>query len=144
LIVSLRSRAAPPAVSAVTAPAIETPKPAPAGRPRPTGPVLRFGQVLYLNDVDMRRDTEPLRKYLENHLARPVDIVPIPYDAGSIAEALREGQVDIAHLPPLAYVRARDKVAGVIPLATVTIDGMKVYNGALVTRADTKTTDLKA
>jgi phosphate/phosphite/phosphonate ABC transporter binding protein len=108
--------------------------------PRPTPPPTRtarrgrarFGLVL-------SRHTEPNQLIVQS-LARAVrrDVAVVSVDSyARLVDALAEGQVDLAWLPPVAYVRAQRAGAARLVL-TIERDGARSYSSALVVRADAR------
>ncbi|MCA9669037.1 MAG: phosphate/phosphite/phosphonate ABC transporter substrate-binding protein [Myxococcales bacterium] len=106
----------------------------------PNGPPLRFAAAPYLPRAQMQRDLGPLMSYLERRLERPVKLVlPDTYDR--TIQLLLRGEVDVANLPPYAYLRAvrmaRAKKRGdARALVTVVAGGATSYEGYLVVRRE--------
>lgn len=107
-----------------------------APEPRP----LRFAPLPLENREAMLRQFLPLATYLQRQLGQPVDMVfHDRYEA--LLEAFARGDVDLALLGPLPYVRLRERVAGAVPLVHfLEADGTSAYRCALVDFAGDRVT----
>lgn len=83
----------------------------------------------------------PLVAHLSKVLGLPVELrVAEPYK--ELPRLLRTKVVDVAQLPPLAYVRVRDAFPGVVAVATPIIGGSPTYLGHIYVRAESSYRDL--
>ncbi len=97
---------------------------------------LVFGMPLYRQNDDGTA-LRPFADYLSHSLGVPVEIrVAEPYQ--QLPALLLSGAVDIAELPPLAYVRARTANGEVRVVATVVISGNPTYLGHLYVKSDSR------
>ena len=79
-------------------------------------------------------DSQPLKAYLEKETGYHFKIgVPISYAA--VIEAIGTEEVDVAWLPPFAYVLANEKFGAQVVLIPVR-QGIKKYRGCFITRKD--------
>jgi len=84
-----------------------------------------------LGHPDLR--VEPLRAYLQSATGLP--IVARVFDRpDALIAAVARSEVHVAMLSPLAYVRARQRIRGLRPLATATERGSPTYLGYFVVR----------
>jgi phosphonate transport system substrate-binding protein len=81
----------------------------------------------------MVRDAEPLLRYLQQALQRPVSLVLLE-DYEQAQARLDKGEVEVLRLMPLAYVKLRERVPGLELLATVVSGGARTYQSVIVTR----------
>ncbi len=79
----------------------------------------------------LRGEIDPLRRYLERALGRPVDITITKSYVDSSDKLLR-GDVAFALLPPLMYLRTRAKDDRVEPLAVKLFDGAAHSDGLIL------------
>ncbi len=109
--------------------------PAPTASPMPavlTGPPLRLGTPPFIPADLLRAEIAPLVEHLSRRLGRPVTLtIGRGYD--DIAAQIVAGELDVAKLTPLQYVRARAAAPGIQLLAIQTYDGSSSYEGYLVT-----------
>jgi phosphate/phosphite/phosphonate ABC transporter binding protein len=89
---------------------------------------VRVGVVITRREVDPRKIADRLCTALR----RPVVVCTFTTYAG-LVDAVSDAEVDLAWLPPVAYVRAR-RIAGVELLATVERNGRAAYASALLGR----------
>ncbi len=108
----------------------------------PDGPVLRFGTVRYLPAGTQKRDHSPLARHLEAQIHERVDDISID-DFEQVQAQLRSHQLDVAMLNPLSFVRLRERMPDLVPLAAATADGARTYQGAFVTRMNASITKLE-
>jgi len=75
---------------------------------------------------------EPLRKYLEKNLKRPVKFI-LATDYTSVIEALKAKKIHMAYLPPFAYVLASQKMK-MVPIITLGEGGKPaMYHSCIIT-----------
>lgn len=95
---------------------------------------LTIGSVAMDIPAVMYQRLRPLANYLEQELGRPVMLKPAP-DLSKAAEAVASGQVDIAYLTPVAYLKANEK-GNVRVIAKLVTKGKDSFNLMLVARQD--------
>jgi len=97
---------------------------------------LRFGVTPALGADVAHKSTAPLAAYLSDVLRIPVEIVVAEtYDQLSIM--LAENKVELALLPPLSYVKAKEQVSGLIPVVSKIGRGSHYSSYILVRAEDT-------
>jgi phosphonate transport system substrate-binding protein len=97
---------------------------------------LVFGGALY-KEGDDGASVRPLTTYLARRMGIRVDLrMGEPYR--ELPTLLREGSVDVALLPPLAYVQAREQLPQIRPLATGVVSGNPTYLGHLYVKDDSR------
>jgi phosphate/phosphite/phosphonate ABC transporter binding protein len=96
---------------------------------------LRFGVTPYLPADVTERETAPLTEYLSRSLGVPVSLV-VARSYDELASSVVSGDIDVASLPPLAFVKARRSQAGLQPLASMVRRGTVDYSSYLVARND--------
>ncbi len=79
------------------------PRPASAGQP-----VLRFGSVAMDIPAVMYHRLSPLTRYLSAEVGREV-VLELSPDMPTAIDRLVKGEVDLAYLTPVAYLRARER-----------------------------------
>lgn len=79
------------------------------------------------------KNNQALKKYLEEKLAKKVELV-VTTDYSSMIEAMRHGRIDIAYFGPLSYVLAKSK-SDIEPFAAVERKGSTTYQGVVVANA---------
>jgi phosphonate transport system substrate-binding protein len=118
---------------------LELPGP-PLGSGRPI--VLAYDRV----SSDMTAEAwAPLTARVERATGLRIELQEHARYADTVA-AISGGQADLALLPPLAYVRARETTPGIEPLAQTLVDGMTSYSAYFFVRRDspwTTATDLR-
>lgn len=94
---------------------------------------LNVGVSAYFGE-DPTSLMKPLVRYLERELGIPVSVrVAEPYV--ELPALLKSGEIDVAQLPPLAYVLIRRKLPGIRPVATPIIGGSPSYLGHIFVRS---------
>jgi len=121
------------------------PAPSPAGPP-PTLPsgcvpaegepeVIRFGATPYVGTRTIEKHFGPILDYLAAEVGVPVQLVTVrSYD--ELQERFEAGEVDVASLSPLVYVRAKEQLPCIQLLLTQVTQGSPYYSGYIVVRAD--------
>ena len=89
----------------------------------------------------LREEIEPLRKYLERSLGRPISLAIAGSYEDSSGQLLR-GEVEFAVLPPLMYVRTRAQDDRVQPVAIKLFDGATHSDGLILSRGDGDITEI--
>ena len=97
-------------------------------------PELRLGSVAMDTPTAMHRRLKPLIDYLTGELGRPVTLKLSP-DLSNAAEDVARGEVDIAYLTPVAYIKAH-KSGGVRLVAKTVTKGKSSFKLMLVVRKD--------
>lgn len=95
---------------------------------------IRFGSVAMDIPPVMHRRLTPLTEYLGTELERPVRLQLSP-DMPSAIAALAAGEVDLAYLTPVAYLRAHAQGGAQLIAKTVT-DGRASFQLMIVVRED--------
>lgn len=84
-----------------------------------TGKELQFGSVAMDIPAVMHKRLTPLTNYLSQELKRPVTLKLSP-DMGAAIDNTAKGNVDLAYLTPVAYLRANDRGNARLIVKTVT------------------------
>jgi len=95
---------------------------------------LLFGSVAMDIPAVMHKRLTPLTKYLSNALHRPVSLKLSP-DMGAAIKETAAGNVDLAYLTPVAYLRAHDEGGAQLVAKTVT-DGKASFQLMIVVKED--------
>jgi serine/threonine-protein kinase len=111
----------PPSVAYVETVVVDTQKP------------IRFGLSPALGVQAARTQGERVASWLKKRFEREVRPVVVG-DYQALVDAITEGEVDFAWMPPVSFVRAADNGAGVVALAQRY--GRPTYESAIVVRAD--------
>jgi serine/threonine-protein kinase len=96
-----------------------------------TGPPTQLGWAPTVAPDVLEAEARPLHDYLGDALSRDVDVV-MTESYGELADALIDGEVDYAVLPPLLYVRTKEREPNIVPLALKEFDGAKKSDGLLL------------
>lgn len=99
------------------------------------GTALRYGVSRYLPEQEVLERHQPLARFLEQELDRPVEIVVVA-DYQDLAQRTIEGDVDLAALSAFHYVRAAEGNDGVRLLARATTRSGDSYAGVILSKAD--------
>ena len=114
-------QAQPPSVAYVETVVVDTQKP------------IRFGLSPALGVQAARSQGEKVAAWLKTRFDR--EVRPVVFgDYPGLVDAISEGEVDFAWMPPLSFVRAADRGVGVVALAQRY--GRPTYESAIVVRAD--------
>ncbi len=108
--------------------------PSAASQPEPRPTRLRFGSVAMDIPAIMHRRLLPLTRHLGERLGMPVTLRLSPNMDAAI-QALATGQVDIAYLTPVAYLRAHEQGGAQLLVKTVT-RGRDHFRLMIVVRQD--------
>lgn len=128
LVPDLASKEAqPPSVAYVETVVVDTQKP------------IRFG-LSPARGVDVARaQGERIASWLKKRFDR--EVRPVLFgDYRALVDAISEGEVDFAWMPPVSFVRAVDRGAGVVAIAQRY--GRPTYESAIVVRADSAVVDV--
>ncbi|MCA9603757.1 MAG: phosphate/phosphite/phosphonate ABC transporter substrate-binding protein, partial [Myxococcales bacterium] len=98
---------------------------------------LKYVVRLYSAAADVRSTHEPVAKYLESKLGRPVELTLIK-DYVDVGEVLAGGVNAIGAIPAYTYVLDKDKDPSLELLASAVMQTGATYAGAIVTRKDSK------
>ena len=97
--------------------------------------VLRFGVTPALGVDVAQKSNAPLAAYLSDVLRTPVEVVvATSYD--QLVLLLSEKKVELALLPPLSYVKARETVEDLVPVAAKIGRGASHYSSYILVRAE--------
>ncbi len=108
----------------------------PPAPPAPADAGLRLGLGTPTGAEDAARDADLLGAALGKSLGRPVTTrVFAGYDG--LVDALGKGEVDVAWIPPLGYVRAAE-LAAVTPIRKARRGGKSSYRAVIFVKADRK------
>lgn len=100
---------------------------------------VRFGLVGFWGTRTQEEAFQPVARFLSARLGLDVDLVAASrYD--ELTEWISRGSVDIALVPPLAYVKARDRIACLHLLRTMVVGGTAHYSGYIVVRDESPIT----
>lgn len=100
-------------------------------------PELVFGMTPVVGVEATRERFAPLAKYMSDRLGVPVRLL-VADSYGSLIEKMVAGEVDLAKLSPLAYVRVRKKIPSMKLIATHVANGSATYSSYLVALQDSK------
>lgn len=76
------------------------------------------------------KNNEPLKKYLEQKLDLPIELV-VTTDYSSMIEAMRHGRLELGYFGPLSYVLARSK-SDIEPFAALKQKGTTTYQSVVI------------
>jgi serine/threonine-protein kinase len=111
----------PPSVAYVETVVVDTQKP------------IRFGLSPALGVTAARSQGERVANWLKKRFDRDVRPVVVG-DYQALVEAISEGEVDFAWMPPISFVHAAERGVGIVALAQRF--GRPTYESAIVVRAD--------
>jgi phosphonate transport system substrate-binding protein len=100
-----------------------------------------FGSVAMDTPAVMHKRLTPLTKYLSKELGRPVELKLSPNMADAIDEVAR-GNVDLAYLTPVAYIKSHDKGKTKLIAKTVT-KGKASFQLMIVVKDDSPMKDVR-
>lgn len=109
--------------------------------PEISGEPLEFGVTPIATESVLRKEFEPIERYLERSLQRPINVV-VADSYEETATKLRNGEFDVAMLTPLLFVRTRRAESGIQPLAIREFDGSIKSNGLLLIRSGSQVSNL--
>jgi len=99
--------------------------------PRVSGPPLRVGVIPFLPETVLRREWEPLRRYLQRKVHRPVELV-VTLSYRQMMDALLQGKVDLADLSAYPFLLARRRDPRLRALAIGVTEHASTYEGYVV------------
>lgn len=112
----------------------------PTGHRRPDR--VRFGLVGFWGTRPQEEAFQPVSHYLSDRIGIPV--VPVASSRYDELEAwIAQGQVDIALVPPLIYVKAKARTPCLRLLRTMVVGGSVHYSGYLVVRSGSPITEAR-
>ncbi len=126
-------RAGPLRALAVLAAVLLAPPPARAADPGGPAP-LRLGVVTFYNPRLMYMKYQPLVDYLTEATGSRWELA-ISSSYESTVRALCDGQLAVAYLGPLTYVRARE-LCGAVPVVKLVTHGKPTFESVIVVRDD--------
>lgn len=94
---------------------------------------LKFGSVAMDIPAVMHKRLKPLTQHLSQELGRPVELILSP-DMKSAIDSVARGEVDIAYLTPVAYLKSHKK--GKTKLVVKTVTNGKASFKLMVVTAD--------
>jgi len=102
---------------------------------------LRLGLGGFWGSKASQNAYSTVASFLAARIGMPVDLVPIEnYD--DLIARLEKGDLEVAKLPPLAYVKARELMPCLRYLRTMVVDGAVYYSGYIIVRRDSPLTSL--
>lgn len=107
---------------------------APLGMAHAAKRAIRFGSVAMDIPAVMHRRLTPLTRYLSQQLGRPVSL-KLAQDMPGAIKDVASGQVDLAYLTPVAYLKAHAMGGAQLVCKTIT-DGKGSFKLMIVVRAD--------
>lgn len=122
----------PPTPAAVHA-AVQWPDRCAPGTDRPAR--LRFAHALGPGVAPISHGYDRVGAELSAQLGLPVDVTAAA-DYNALVQMIGRGDIDVAVLPPVAFVRAREQFGCLGLAATLVGDGSPYYSGYLVARRD--------
>lgn len=96
---------------------------------------LRVALLPDENAATIIQNAQPLKKYLEDMLKKPVEMI-VTTDYSSMIEAMRFGRIEIAYFGPFSYVLAKSKAPNIEPFAVGIEKGSSTYNSILIAAVD--------
>lgn len=97
------------------------------------GPPLKIGMAPVFDPAEMKRELEPLRRYLEDETKRPVEYV-VTRSYEDLQERFLNGEVPFASMPPYLYISTKAKEPNMELLAFKLADGSSINDGVLLAR----------
>jgi phosphonate transport system substrate-binding protein len=95
---------------------------------------LRLGAYKYLSDADMKKLLQPFTAFLSKSLNAPVKLY-ITSTYSELSQRFISGELDMAIIPPYAYVKLADKIKLKL-LASMKLEGNYYYNGIIAVKKD--------
>jgi phosphonate transport system substrate-binding protein len=96
---------------------------------------LRIALLPDENASTIIQNAQPLKKYLEDLLKKPVEIV-VTTDYSSMIEAMRFGRIEVGYFGPFSYVLAKSKTPEIEPFGVGVDKGKPNYQSILIATAD--------
>ena len=108
----------------------------------PSGPPMSMGWAPTVSPEVLRAEVTPLHDYLGGEIDRPVNVV-LATSYGDLADKLVRKEIDFAVLPPLLYVRTKERLPDLVPIALKAFDGATMSDGLLLVRRDLDVRELE-
>ncbi|MEH2587090.1 phosphate/phosphite/phosphonate ABC transporter substrate-binding protein [Bradyrhizobium sp. AZCC 1721] len=96
---------------------------------------LRVALLPDENASTIIQNAQPLKKYLEDLLKKPVEII-VTTDYSSMIEAMRFGRIEVGYFGPFSYVLAKSKAPEIEPFGVGVDKGKPNYQSILIANAD--------
>jgi len=96
---------------------------------------LRIALLPDENASTIIQNAQPLKKYLEEVLKKPVEII-VTTDYSSMIEAMRFGRIEVGYFGPFSYVLAKSKASEIEPFGVGVEKGKPNYQSILIATAD--------
>lgn len=96
---------------------------------------LRIALLPDENASTIIQNAQPLKKYLEEVLKKPVEII-VTTDYSSMIEAMRFGRIEVGYFGPFSYVLAKSKAPEIEPFGVGVEKGKPNYQSILIATAD--------
>jgi phosphonate transport system substrate-binding protein len=96
---------------------------------------LRIALLPDENASTIIQNAQPLKKYLEELLKKPVEII-VTTDYSSMIEAMRFGRIEVGYFGPFSYVLAKSKAPEIEPFGVGVEKGKPNYQSILIATAD--------
>lgn len=103
---------------------------------------LYLGMARHKDPDRIRREMEPLLTYLSSRVGRPI-VLKLVDNYEDFAERLQDGDLDIAALSAINYIRAERRLDNLRLLATPTTNNGPTYGAYILARADSGITKLQ-
>ncbi len=101
---------------------------------------LRLGAYKYLSDNDMKKVLQPFVNYLSASIKAPVKLY-ITSTYSELSQRFISGEMDMAIIPPYAYVKLADKIKLQL-LASMKLEGNYYYHGVVAVSSKSGITTL--
>jgi phosphonate transport system substrate-binding protein len=95
--------------------------------------VLKVALLPDENASELIKKNQPLKDYLENKLAKKIQLI-VTTEYSSMIEAMRFERIDIAYFGPLSYILAKSK-CDIEPFAAMVEGGKATYRSVLIANA---------
>lgn len=92
---------------------------------------LKLGISPFLGAAEIRARHEPIARYLAETLGVPVELV-VPEDYEGLIDGVTARLIDVASLPPLSYVIAKERSPGIRLLASQVVSGSPFYSSFIL------------
>jgi phosphonate transport system substrate-binding protein len=96
---------------------------------------LRIALLPDENASTIIQNAQPLKKYLEEVLKKPVEII-VTTDYSSMIEAMRFGRIEVGYFGPFSYVLAKSKAPEIEPFGVGVEKGKPNYQSILIATVD--------
>jgi phosphonate transport system substrate-binding protein len=96
---------------------------------------LRIALLPDENAATIIQNAQPLKKYLEEVLKKPVEII-VTTDYSSMIEAMRFGRIEVGYFGPFSYVLAKSKASEIEPFGVGVEKGKPNYQSILIATVD--------